>query len=116
MRLHLGLTTPQGFLSWTAWARCVTVVHTSRVRISAIGPKPVFLFFERTRRWRRVPIGCLTAQSHEPLQGKPPLHSGVHSKKTSSPLGAGTPEPVSYTHLRAHETRHDLVCRLLLEK
>src|SRR5450759_3462259 len=23
-------------------------------------------------------------------------------------------EPVSYTHLRAHETRHDLVCRLLL--
>src|SRR5665648_1198936 len=27
-----------------------------------------------------------------------------------------TPEAVSYTHLRAHETRHDLVCRLLLEK
>src|SRR5450759_5754361 len=27
-----------------------------------------------------------------------------------------TPESVSYTHLRAHETRHDLVCRLLLEK
>src|SRR5450756_2333135 len=26
------------------------------------------------------------------------------------------PQPVSYTHLRAHETRHDLVCRLLLEK
>ena len=29
----------------------------------------------------------------------------------STPFGA-----VSYTHLRAHETRHDLVCRLLLEK
>src|SRR5450756_3023596 len=27
-----------------------------------------------------------------------------------------TPYAVSYTHLRAHETRHDLVCRLLLEK
>src|SRR5450756_1036871 len=27
-----------------------------------------------------------------------------------------TSPPVSYTHLRAHETRHDLVCRLLLEK
>src|SRR5450756_2023965 len=26
-----------------------------------------------------------------------------------------SPCPVSYTHLRAHETRHDLVCRLLLE-
>ena len=24
--------------------------------------------------------------------------------------------PVSYTHLRAHETSQDLVCRLLLEK
>src|SRR5665648_628693 len=24
-------------------------------------------------------------------------------------------DPVSYTHLRAHETRHDIVCRLLLE-
>src|SRR5450756_2294268 len=27
-----------------------------------------------------------------------------------------SPQSVSYTHLRAHETRHDLVCRLLLEK
>ena len=26
------------------------------------------------------------------------------------------PKPVSYTHLRAHETRSNLVCRLLLEK
>ena len=25
-------------------------------------------------------------------------------------------EPVPYTHFRAHETRHDFVCRLLLEK
>src|SRR5450759_128599 len=31
-------------------------------------------------------------------------------------LTAQRDEPVSYTHLRAHETRHDLVCRLLLEK
>ena len=29
---------------------------------------------------------------------------------------AGTPRAVSYTHLRAHETVLDLVCRLLLEK
>src|SRR5665648_1214864 len=31
-------------------------------------------------------------------------------------LVSGGHEPVSYTHLRAHETRHDIVCRLLLEK
>ena len=29
-------------------------------------------------------------------------------------LGSGG--PVSYTHLRAHETGRNLVCRLLLEK
>ena len=34
-----------------------------------------------------------------------------HLQYLSLALGA-----VSYTHLRAHETRHDLVCRLLLEK
>ena len=28
----------------------------------------------------------------------------------------GSADPVSYTHLRAHETVLDLVCRLLLEK
>src|SRR5665809_163932 len=27
-----------------------------------------------------------------------------------------TPKAVSYTHLRAHETKANLVCRLLLEK
>src|SRR5450759_287405 len=32
------------------------------------------------------------------------------------PIAAEGRASVSYTHLRAHETRHDLVCRLLLEK
>src|SRR5664279_4953415 len=31
-------------------------------------------------------------------------------------VGCRRPEPVSYTHLRAHETDSYLVCRLLLEK
>ena len=30
--------------------------------------------------------------------------------------GMSLPEAVSYTHLRAHETGRNLVCRLLLEK
>ena len=38
---------------------------------------------------------------------------GKHLKHITD---AGTTVAVSYTHLRAHETRHDLVCRLLLEK
>src|SRR5450759_1494760 len=38
------------------------------------------------------------------------LHGGI------SAVGEHDVLAVSYTHLRAHETRHDLVCRLLLEK
>ncbi|MBW6154286.1 hypothetical protein KZ844_31840, partial [Pseudomonas aeruginosa] len=36
--------------------------------------------------------------------------------RRSSGSPSGTPAPVSYTHLRAHETSQELVCRLLLEK
>ena len=36
-----------------------------------------------------------------------------HNERT---VGGGFSKPVSYTHLRAHETVLDLVCRLLLEK
>src|SRR5674476_672397 len=32
------------------------------------------------------------------------------------PIGKGQRGPVSYTHLRAHETGRNIVCRLLLEK
>src|SRR5659263_736936 len=43
--------------------------------------------------------------------------SGCHPCRAVAQLVAHrSPKPVSYTHLRAHETRHDLVCRLLLEK
>src|SRR5665648_1221310 len=38
------------------------------------------------------------------------------ARQTGERLDALDGGPVSYTHLRAHETRHDLVCRLLLEK
>src|SRR5450756_2885168 len=43
-----------------------------------------------------------------------PADSG--RQKGESRGGSKGVSPVSYTHLRAHETRHDLVCRLLLEK
>ena len=36
--------------------------------------------------------------------------------KVKHAQGVDITRTVSYTHLRAHETRHDLVCRLLLEK
>src|SRR5665648_1142891 len=43
--------------------------------------------------------------------------TSVFSKELNEELiNKNSIAPVSYTHLRAHETRHDLVCRLLLEK
>src|SRR5450756_2698465 len=45
------------------------------------------------------------------------LWLGILPRWTGFPCNANLgDDPVSYTHLRAHETRHDLVCRLLLEK
>src|SRR5665648_1214990 len=41
---------------------------------------------------------------------------GSVSKEITIALDGIAVIAVSYTHLRAHETRHDLVCRLLLEK
>ena len=43
---------------------------------------------------------------------------GVVNERSNKNMNreTGDIEPVSYTHLRAHETVLDLVCRLLLEK
>ena len=40
----------------------------------------------------------------------------ARSNASTGPCWRNGPTPVSYTHLRAHETVLDLVCRLLLEK
>src|SRR5450759_5786214 len=51
-----------------------------------------------------------SAGTHDYHIGDPPDSRARHAAQQR---GYDT---VSYTHLRAHETRHDLVCRLLLEK
>ena len=45
-------------------------------------------------------------------------HTQVTMAEDNHPLDVGFRvfKPVSYTHLRAHETGRNLVCRLLLEK
>ena len=58
-------------------------------------------------RFHRLP-----AEGENPLPGGDLLGTfGDHEKRLSH-----GPLPVSYTHLRAHETVLDLVCRLLHEK
>src|SRR5450756_801466 len=55
----------------------------------------------------RRAMGWATSSS-----GRPPWRCSTPD--SSRGRGDEDAEPVSYTHLRAHETRHDLVCRLLL--
>src|SRR5450759_5849411 len=53
------------------------------------------------------------------VTGQPPFEmvEAPGGNRSAPPLPQqSSAGPVSYTHLRAHETRHDLVCRLLLEK
>src|SRR5665648_663542 len=104
------------------------------------GAEPGPWFTRRPRRRRRRP----DATRHACRQGRPAakgcawvsvspeVHTGEPARRASlRPVGPASaeattcfdtlagmpsaPDPVSYTHLRAHETRHDLVCRLLLE-
>src|SRR5450756_718378 len=59
----------------------------------------------------------LGSQTYNPVWGTTATPYDTSRTSGGSSGGAAAAlAPVSYTHLRAHETRHDLVCRLLLEK
>src|SRR5450756_2158351 len=65
-------------------------------------------FHEDVEKWGLA--GLVHDIDYTETKDKPNLHSIVGSEQLHL-MGA-----VSYTHLRAHETRHDLVCRLMLEE
>src|SRR5450756_828108 len=83
---------------------------------------------DATRAW--VGLGPEVAQEHVVAgsgpPGRPPGRPAAPASyellqrragdETTAWVRVYDKRPVSYTHLRAHETRHDLVCRLLLEK
>src|SRR5450759_975619 len=45
------------------------------------------------------------------MSGEKVMASAVANRVLEMLTGTTTPKAVSYTHLRAHETRHDLLCR-----
>src|SRR5450759_5862826 len=75
--------------------------ESRRERTAVIGQIQDYLL----PRLQRLDAPLLTVVGGSTGAGKSTLVNGL----------VGT-TAVSYTHLRAHETRHDLVCRLLLEK
>ena len=61
--------------------------------------------------WEQRKFGEIASKYEDPV---PTPHDGYYRLGIRS-HAKGT-FPVSYTHLRAHETGRNLVCRLLLEK
>src|SRR5450759_5435928 len=85
------------------------------VKNAACGSRSVTFCAQRTSR--RTTVAVLMTRL-PPTAGRSPRDwVGALPAQAGQPAPpAPSPAAVSYTHLRAHETRHDLVCRLLLEK
>src|SRR5680860_1792159 len=86
----------------------VTTVLLKEVLMYAL---PETMFFFVLRRRERPPAGfpCAFAIESSPYRATCADYLTSHAE-------AHNLYPVSYTHLRAHETDSYLVCRLLLEK
>src|SRR5450756_2913716 len=92
-----------------AWICGTPAPVTTRVVQMEPGPMPIFTASAPRRTRSRVPSAVATFPARTGVEGNL-LFRDFRAESTPSLW------PVSYTHLRAHETRHDLVCRLLLEK
>src|SRR5665647_3624198 len=55
-------------------------------------------------------------RQHRVVERLHPQRNPIHARLDPRPDDGNRDVPVSYTHLRAHETDSYLVCRLLLEK
>ena len=103
------LTVEEGTLAFTGGA--------------TIGVNPNNATIVRVSEGASLALSGGTVNLHAQLNGAGTITIGtadaagqVNISNTGNTNFTGRLEPVSYTHLRAHETRHDLVCRLLLEK
>src|SRR5450756_313289 len=108
LKLEFGLASRLAAGSATA----ASFPKSRRVKVIS---SPLELHFPTLAIGRLDPLGGVLIVAELPLRVVPHQLAFVvnGSGAEHQPLGVW---PVSYTHLRAHETRHDLVCRLLLEK
>src|SRR5450756_2869000 len=83
--------------SSSLWGKCSGTLESSKWMLS---PRECGQRFSAKNKFMNIEF-----------HGSQPLLCSEDNEGHST-IGKGA---VSYTHLRAHETRHDLVCRLLLE-
>src|SRR5450759_5735201 len=114
--------------SWSVFPLVSRLSSTS----SAAGCPVLFASFAGTTRLSDFPRSFISGLRPWPSPSGPSHHHNQTGNRGTSRFSrletqrmhrlsdragsADSSRSVSYTHLRAHETRHDLVCRLLLEK
>eukprot|EP00658_Telonema_sp_P-2_P010947 TRINITY_DN14163_c0_g2_i16.p1 TRINITY_DN14163_c0_g2~~TRINITY_DN14163_c0_g2_i16.p1 ORF type:complete len:228 (-),score=45.45 TRINITY_DN14163_c0_g2_i16:5-688(-) len=88
--------------------------HTANVRVVMVtgDAKPTAMFVSKACGIFSPPAGLYPGAGHDPTSGVA-IEAPVFRRLYDAAFLA---QPVSYTHLRAHETPEHLVCRLLLEK
>src|SRR5665811_735998 len=89
--------------------------HLARWWGVLIAPSVEDLLRDCCGRWSRTDLASSRTHSHAAIRACPTEGSCCETK-ISAAVGWNSYRTVSYTHLRAHETVLDLVCRLLLEK
>src|SRR5450756_924559 len=105
----------------TLTSAVVSVGFMRSMKVSKLSPvSPSAMHQVSGLPFARPVIQCEVAGA--PIEQCPPilpLKSKFIDRSTTIPepvADSTTVETVSYTHLRAHETGHDIVCRLLREK
>src|SRR5665811_1072160 len=104
---------------------CLIVAHGTDgqrggIDLAALAPVPDFTvpvtFFAQAVPHPGVKLFALARRAEEAWVAAQHLVAAVAGDMAKSLVDVDDVGPVSYTHLRAHETVLDLVCRLLLEK
>src|SRR5450759_1679160 len=99
------------FLLATRWER--SHLRSDVLRLTRLFCPAIFSSVSRGHVPRLYRRACGKSGLWRPCQTPVVKATGATPDETEMPP---CERAVSYTHLRAHETRHDLVCRLLLEK
>src|SRR5664280_1741645 len=103
----------QSMTAWRLmWCRCSVAVTAMSAKM------PTGMLMRKTQRQPVMPTTVGASEKNPPMIG--PKTDDVPNTARKYPWylarSRGGTMSVSYTHLRAHETVLDLVCRLLLEK